>query len=357
MLKRAYNFAVRSSQFAVRSSQFAVRSSLILFFYSLIKLGIRGFNMDDIAILIPCYNEALTIKKVIQDWQKAIPEAKIYVYDNNSTDNTSEIAFNAGAIVRREPIQGKGNVIRRMFQEINAKSYIMIDGDDTYPADNGHKMINFVLNENIDMVIGDRTETYSAQNKRPFHNFGNNFVKSLINKIFNANINDIMTGYRALSYRFVKSFPVISQGFEIETEMTIHAVDKNMSLKNFPIQYRDRPAGSVSKLRTIPDGIKVLRTIFNLFCNYEPLKFFSIIAVFLAALSILFFVPVFNEYMKTGLVARFPTLIVCGFGMLAAIIAFFSGVILQSIKFQERREFEFRLQQINNWPSLKENLS
>ena len=309
--------------------------------------------MDNIAVLIPCYNEALTIKKVIQDWKVVLPEAKIYVYDNNSTDNTSEIARNAGAIVRHESIQGKGSVIRRMFQEINARSYIMIDGDDTYPADNGREMVYFVLNENIDMVIGDRTQTYSAENKRLFHNFGNNLVKALINKIFHANIHDIMTGYRAFSYRFVKSFPVISQGFEIETEMTIHAVDKKMSLKNFPVNYRDRPAGSVSKLRTIPDGIRVLRTIFNLFCNYEPLKFFSIISVILAVLSILFFMPVFNEYMNTGLVARFPTLIICGFGMLAAIMSFFAGVILQSIKSQERREFEFRLQQINNWFSMK----
>ncbi len=306
--------------------------------------------MDNIAVLIPCYNEAQSVGKVIHDFRNALPDAKIYVYDNNSTDATDLIAREAGAIVRYEHKQGKGNVVRRMFQDIEAHCYIIIDGDDTYPADKAGEMADYVLNEHTDMVIGDRlSSTYFEQNKRPFHNFGNLLVRALINHIFRADIRDVMTGYRALSYRFVKSFPVISQGFEIETEMTIHAVDKNMSIENRSVNFRERSDGSTSKLRTIPDGFKVIRTILRLFSNYEPFKFFGILAVFLAVLSLLFFVPVFNDYMHTGLVARFPTLIVCGFTMIAALNFFFAGIILQALKHKERREFEFRLQEINQW--------
>ncbi len=307
-------------------------------------------KLDDIAILIPCYNEAVTIEKVIKDFKNYLPEAKIYVYDNNSVDDSASIAQNAGAIVRHEFQQGKGNVVRRMFQDVDAKCYIMADGDDTYPAEDAPEMVNLILNNNVDMVIGDRlSSTYFTENKRRFHNFGNTLVRNLINYIFKSNVRDIMTGYRAFSYRFVKSFPVVSQGFEIETEMTIHAIDKNMSLQNKIIYYRDRPKGSTSKLNTFSDGFKVIKTILHLFCDYRPFYFFNIISFVLALLSILFFIPVFNSYLKTGLVERFPTLIICGFGMTASILAFFSGMILQTIKHKERREFEFKLQQINHW--------
>ena len=309
--------------------------------------------MDKIAVLIPCYNEALSVSKVVNDFKKALPEASIYVYDNNSTDNTAAIARNAGAIVRHEHQQGKGNVVRRMFQEVDAECYILVDGDDTYPAEAAPEMASFVLEDDADMVIGDRlSSTYFQQNKRPFHNFGNSIVRTLINHIFSTDIQDIMTGYRAMSWRFVKSFPVVSQGFEIETEMTIHAVDKSMTLKNHVVNYRDREAGSTSKLRTIPDGLKVIRTIFQLFSNYEPFKFFGIAAVILAAVSLIFFVPVLNDYLRTGLVERLPTLIVCGFGMMAAISSFFAGVVLQAVKHKERREFEFRLQEIYQWQKI-----
>lgn len=306
--------------------------------------------MDNIAVIIPCFNEALSIKKVIEDWRRELPEAKIYVYDNNSTDNTAKIAIESGAIVRHEYRQGKGNVIRSMFQDIDAKCYIMVDGDDTYPAASGRKLASPILDGKADMVIGDRlSSTYFTENKRPFHNMGNVVVRTLINFIFRSSIYDIMTGFRAMSYKFVKSFPVVSQGFEIETEMTIHAIDKNMKLMNEVIEYSDRQDGSVSKLNTFSDGIKVLRTIIHLFCDYRPLYFFSVIAILLLLLSLLFFIPVLNEYIATGLVARFPTLIVCGFGVVAALISLFSGIILQTIKNNERREFEFRLQEVNEW--------
>ena len=274
-----------------------------------------GWNiMDKIAVLIPCYNESKTIKKVVNDWKKEIPEAVIYVYDNNSSDNTGDIARAAGAVVRMEHQQGKGNVVRRMFQEIDARCYIMIDGDDTYPAEFGRLMSNDVLNENIDMVIGDRlSSTYFTDNKRPFHNVGNTVVRSAINHLFKNDVRDIMTGYRAFSYRFVKSFPVLSKGFEIETEMTIHAIDKNMSLKNQIITYRDRPEGSTSKLNTIPDGIKVLKTILHMYCDYKPFQFFGWFSLLLVIIAVLFSIPVFIDFLNTGLVPRYPTLIVCGF--------------------------------------------
>lgn len=306
--------------------------------------------MDKIAVLIPCYNESKTIKKVVEDWKVAIPEAIIYVYDNNSTDHTAEIAKNAGAIVRYERQQGKGNVVRRMFQEIDAECYIMIDGDDTYPAEHGREMVMEVLENGADMVVGDRlSSTYFEENKRPFHNFGNTIVREAINHMFKNNVRDIMTGYRAFSYRFVKSFPVVSAGFEIETEMTIHAIDKNMYIKNNIITYRDRPEGSESKLNTISDGLKVLKTILHLFIDYRPMQFFGLISLFLVLISAIFFIPVFIEYLYTGLVLKFPTLIVCGFCVIAALISFFTGLILSTIQHKERREFEFRLQEIDRW--------
>lgn len=301
--------------------------------------------MDKIAVLIPCYNEAKTIKKVVEDFKVALPEdAVIYVYDNNSSDGTAEIAKEAGAVVRYERKQGKGNVIRKMFYEIDAECYIMADGDDTYPAESAGEMADKILNEGVDMVIGDRlSSTYFTQNKRPFHNFGNDLVRKSINLLFKSDIKDIMTGYRAFSYRFVKSFPLLSKGFEIETEMSIHAVDKNMTLENVVIEYRDRPEGSESKLNTISDGIKVLRTIVRLFRNYKPLRFFGIIASVLALLSLIFFIPVLVEYIKTGLVPHFPTLIVCGFSAIAAIQSLFSGLILENIQQKNRQDFEMAL--------------
>ena len=305
--------------------------------------------MDKIAVLIPCYNEAATIEKVVTDMKAALPEAVIYVYDNNSSDATAEIAARAGAIVRREPAQGKGNVIRRMFREVDAQCYLMTDGDDTYPAEFAPQMCRGVLEGQADMVIGDRlSSTYFTENKRPFHNLGNTLVRGAINLMFRTDIKDVMTGYRAFSYQFVKTFPVLSKGFEIETEMTIHAVQKNMHCKNVVIQYRDRPEGSESKLNTYSDGFKVLLTIARLFKNYRPLGFFSLLALALLLISGVFFVPVLAEYLQTGLVSRFPTLIVCGFVALAAIISFFAGMVLDTIQQKNRQDFEMNLHRANN---------
>jgi len=297
-----------------------------------------------IAVLIPCYNESQTIAKVVTDFKAALPEADIYVYDNNSTDHTDEIARDAGAIVRYEYRQGKGNVIRSMFRDIEADCYLMIDGDDTYPAEHAREMVDLVLDKHVDMVIGDRlSSTYFQENKRPFHNVGNKTVRLLINKIFNNNIKDIMTGYRAFSPTFVKSFPVLSKGFEIETEMTIHALDKNMYLAELPVTYRDRPEGSVSKLNTYMDGIKVIKTIFNLYRQYKPFSFFGIVAALMTLLAAVLFVPVFIEYLKTGLVLRFPTLIVSGFVFLGAMLLFFAGLILDTIAQKHKQLFEIQL--------------
>lgn len=306
--------------------------------------------MDKIAVLIPCFNEAQTIGKVVSDWKKELPEAVIYVYDNNSSDNTAEIASNAGAVVRYEHMQGKGNVIRRMFRDIDAQAYIMVDGDDTYPAEYGRQMVEEVLHKNVDMVVGDRlSSTYFEENKRPFHNFGNSLVRGSINHLFSTNIQDIMTGYRAFSFLFVKSFPVMSKGFEIETEMTIHAVHNNMSVSNVVVEYRDRPKGSESKLNTYSDGAKVLKTIFRLYKNCKPLGFFSILSVILLLVSVALFIPILIKFLETGLVPNFPTLIVSGFIALAAIISFFAGLILSTLVEKERQEYEFRLQTICRW--------
>lgn len=300
--------------------------------------------MDKVAILIPCYNEAKTIAKVVSDFKREIPEAIVYVYDNNSSDETAKIAQNSGAIVRHEYQQGKGNVIRRMFAEIDAECYVMVDGDDTYPAENVKDMVACVLNKKVDMVVGDRlSSTYFEENKRPFHNFGNSIVRKSINVLFKNDIKDIMTGYRAFSYRFVKTFPVLSKGFEIETEMSIHAIDKNMHIANVIIDYRDRPAGSESKLNTYSDGFKVLKTIGRLFRTYRPMAFFGIIALFLMIISVGFFIPVLVSYFKTGLVEKVPTLIVCGFVSLSAIQSFFTGVMLNTIYAKNRQDFEIDL--------------
>ena len=304
--------------------------------------------MDRIAVLIPCYNESKTIKKVVEDFKRELPEATIYVYDNCSTDNTAEIAKNAGAIVRREPQKGKGNVIRRMFREIDARCYIMADGDDTYPAEYAREMVEQVLNNHMDMVVGDRlSSTYFTENKRRFHNGGNLVVRKAINILFHSNIKDIMTGYRAFSYNFVKTFPVVSRGFEIETEMTIHAIDKNMALSNVIVDYRDRPEGSESKLNTIKDGIAVLMTILKLWRNYKPAQFFGCVSFLLMLFSAAVFIPaVMLPFMHTGIVEKFPTLIVCGFVAMASLLSFFTGMVLQNLIEKEKREFEFRLQLI-----------
>lgn len=309
--------------------------------------------MDKIAVLVPCFNEEKTIGKVVRDFRQALPEAVVYVYNNNSTDRTAEIAEAAGAVVCNEYMQGKGNVIRRMFREIDAECYIMVDGDDTYPAEFAVEMANLVLCKKADMVVGDRlSSTYFQENKRPFHNFGNSLVRKSINILFHNDIKDIMTGYRAFSYEFVKTFPVLSQGFEIETEMSIHAVDKNMYVENVIIDYRDRPEGSESKLNTYSDGLKVIRTIAKMYRVYKPMGFFGVIAAVLAALSIIFVIPVLQTFAKTGQVPQYPTLIVCGFTMIAAIQSFFAGLQLHTLVQQNRQRFEFQLQNVKTMKSL-----
>ena len=306
--------------------------------------------MDKVAVLIPCYNESKTIAKVVADFQAVLPEGSvIYVYDNNSTDGTAELAEAAGAVVRHEYQQGKGNVIRRMFREIDAQCYLMVDGDDTYPAEFAPEMIAKVLDRGVDMVVGDRlSATYFTENKRPFHNFGNKLVRRSINALFKSDIQDIMTGYRAFSYQFVKSFPVLSKGFEIETEMSIHAIEKNMLVESVIVTYRDRPEGSVSKLNTVSDGIKVLGTIGKLYTNNKPFGFFGIIALVLAVIAGLLFFPVLSEYLHTGLVRRFPTLIVSGFIAIGAIQSFFSGLILETLHEKDRHDFEMELLSIRD---------
>ena len=300
--------------------------------------------MDKIAILIPCYNEEKTIAKVVRDAREALPEAIIYVYDNNSKDRTVELAREAGAIVRFERMQGKGNVIRRMFREVEAECYIIVDGDDTYPMEYAKEMADKVLQNNADMVVGDRlSSTYFKENKRPFHNFGNSIVRGSINRLFHCEIKDIMTGYRAFSYGFVKTFPVLSTGFEIETEMTIHAVYNNMQIENVIVDYRDRPEGSESKLNTFSDGFKVLRTIMKLYRDYKPMEFFGLCAAILAIIAVILFIPILISYIETGLVLRFPTLFVCGFIGLAAIQSLFTGLILSAMALKNRRDFEYRL--------------
>ena len=305
--------------------------------------------MDKIAVLIPCYNEEKTVAKVVADAKAALPDAVIYVYDNNSTDDTVKLAQEAGAVVRREPRQGKGYVMRRMFREINALCYICIDGDDTYPLEFAPEMARLVLEEQADMVVGDRlSSTYFKENKRPFHNMGNSMVRSTINGLFKCDIKDIMTGYRAMSYEFVKSYPVLSRGFEIETEMTIHAVFNEMVIANVPVEFRNRPEGSISKLNTYSDGMKVLSTIVRLYKNYKPLGFFSLIAAMMLLVAAVMFGWVFARFLNTHLVENMPTLIVSGFIALAAVLAFFVGLILSDMVTRNRREFELKLNELND---------
>lgn len=296
-----------------------------------------------IAVLIPCYNEAQSIGTVVSDFRKVLPEAVIYVYDNNSTDETARVAAAAGAEVRKEPRQGKGNVVRRMFREIDADCYLMVDGDGTYPADAAETLIQPVLDQEADMVIGDRlSTTYFKENKRPLHNAGNKLVRNLINRLWHVDIHDIMTGYRAFSRKFVKLFPVMSEGFEIETEMTIHALDKRFAIVEKPVEYSDRKEGT-SKLNTLSDGYKILRIIFSLFKNYRPLLFFGIVAAVLLSVSLILFIPVLVEFFKIGLVPRFPTLITAGFLAIAGLLSLFTGLCLDVIISQHRKDFELKL--------------
>ena len=304
--------------------------------------------MDKIAVLIPCYNEEQTIVKVVKDVKEALPEAVVYVYDNNSKDRTVELAREAGAVIGYEYKQGKGNVIRRMFREIDAQCYLMIDGDDTYPLDCARELVDKVLCHNADMVVGDRlSSTYFTENKRPFHNFGNSLMRFGINSLFYSDIKDIMTGYRAFSYEFVKTFPVFSKGFEIETEMTIHAVNYSMQVENVVVEYRDRPRGSVSKLNTYSDGMRVIRKMLQLYKNYRPLRFFGLLCLLLMLAALFLFIPIMGDYLRTGMVPRYPTLIVCGFMALAGIQSFFAGMILEVMAAKDKRDFEYRLSKIN----------
>lgn len=294
--------------------------------------------MSKIAVLIPCYNEGTTIGKVVVDFRSELPEADIYVYDNNSTDDTVEKAKKAGAIIGYERKQGKGNVVRRMLREIDADCYIMVDGDDTYPVENAREMARMVLEEKTDMVIGDRlSATYFEENKRPLHDSGNRLVRSIINRIFHSDVKDIMTGYRAMSRRLVETLPLLSEGFEIETEMTIMALDSGLDIRQIPVQYRDRPDGSESKLNTISDGCRILLTILKLYRDYQPLRFFSMIAALLVVIATVVLIPVLTEYFQTGLVPRYPTLIVCGFVILFAMMMWVCGIVLEVMLAHQRQ--------------------
>ena len=299
------------------------------------------------AILLPCYNEALTVEKVITDFRRELPDAEIYVYNNNSTDGSEEIAKRMGVVVRNIVQQGKGHVVRRMFQEIDADVYVLVDCDDTYPAEDAHALIAPIVDGTADMVIGDRlSSTYMTENKRPGHNFGNVLVCRLVGWLWGQKVHEVMTGYRTLSRRFVKTCPVLSNGFELETEMILHALDKRMSVKEIPVQYRDRPAGSVSKLNTVGDGIRVLKTIFNMFRFYRPLAFFGTIGVILMLIAAGLMVPVLSDYFATGLVPRFPTLICACFVLTASLLSFGIALILDAVKKQSDQAFELKLMEV-----------
>ena len=305
-------------------------------------------KIKQVAVLVPCYNEEKTIGKVVRDCQKYLEGRKyhttIYVYDNNSSDKTAEVAKKAGAVVKQEPRQGKGNVIRTMLRDIEADCYLMIDGDDTYPLDEADKMCREVLEGGADMVVGDRlSSTYFKENKRAFHGIGNKLVRFLINLLFGSHIRDMMTGYRALSHDFAKTFPILSKGFELEVEMTIFALGHNFYIKEIPVQYRDRPEGSESKLSTYSDGARVVKRIMTLFEEYRPVLFFSLVAVLFLAIAALLGIPVLNEYFATGLVERFPTLIVSGFMIIIAALMIVCGIILEVVAKKHRQLFELNL--------------
>lgn len=311
--------------------------------------------MEKIAVLIPCYNEELTIEKVIKDFRRELPDADIYVYNNNSKDKSKELALNAGAIVIDEYKQGKGNVVRSQFRDIDADIYVMVDADDTYPAEAVHKLIEPIKTGEADMTIGDRLSngTYYKENKRAFHDFGNNLVRFLINKLFKANIRDIMTGYRGFSKRFVKNMPVVSKKFEIETEMSLYALDKNYTIKEIPIDYRDRPEGSVSKLNTYKDGFKVLKTIQRMYRNYKPLRFYGIVALLFVILGLIAGLPVIVEFVQTRYITKVPSAILAtGFMSLAAIFIQ-CGIILNSIERRNKENYELNLLRYEQIESMK----
>lgn len=298
-----------------------------------------------IAVLIPCYNEELTVAKVVQDFKKALPEADIFVYDNNSSDRTIEIAQKAGAIVRREGRQGKGNVVRTMFREIEADVYVLVDGDDTYPAEEVHGLIEHVVRNEADMVIGDRLSNgrYQEQNKRNFHEFGNKLVQTLVNRIFNSDIRDIMTGYRVFSRFFVKNFPILSKGFQIETEMTVFALNHNFKVKESAITYRDRPEGSFSKLNTIRDGAKVLNILYELFKNTRPMLFFALVSFIFFVASLVVGVPVIYEFILTHYITLVPSAILAsGLAVMAALFLIVA-LILDTMAYYNRIDMEYRL--------------
>lgn len=300
-----------------------------------------------VAVLVPCRNEAKTVAKVVEDFRRVLPESVVYVYDNNSTDETSALAAAAGAVVRKEPRPGKGNVLRSMFRDIEADCYVLTDGDDTYPAESAPEMVRMVLEERIDMVVGDRlSSTYATENKRRFHGFGNDLVRRLVNGVFHGEVTDIMTGYRAFGHLFAKTFPILSRGFEIETEMTIHALDKNMLVRSIPVAYRDRPAGSASKLRTIPDGLRVLWTVVRLFKNYRPLYFFTLLGGFFFIAAAMLAIPVLAEYARTGLVPHFPKLISSGVFLTLSMLFWVTGIMLDTINQKHRQLFELQLNAI-----------
>lgn len=300
---------------------------------------------DGIAVIIPCYNEALTIGKVIDDFRSELPEATVYVCDNNSTDGTAEIARTRGAIVKYEPRQGKGNVCRQMFRDIDADCYLMVDGDDTYPAESARSLCAPILAGEADMVVGDRLSngTYAQQNARAFHGFGNDLVRAMIRWIYGYGFEDVMTGYRAMSRPFVKTFPVLSEGFQIETELSIHAVDRRWRIADVPVEYRNRPEGSVSKLNTVRDGLKVIAMIGTLFKDYRPLKFFSLVALLFCIGGLCAGIPVVTEYLATGLVPRFPTAILAVALMFMAALSLATGFILDAVAKVERKQWELRV--------------
>lgn len=307
-----------------------------------------SIDASRVAVIIPCYNEAVTIAKVVADFRSALPGAPIYVYDNNSSDETAKLAKESGAIVRHEPRQGKGNVVRQMFRDIDADCYLMVDGDDTYPAEAAAALAAPILSGEADMTVGDRLSngTYAEQNKRAFHGFGNDLVRTMIRWIYGYSFDDVMTGYRAMSRPFVKTFPVLSEGFQIETELSIHAVDRRWRIADVPIDYRDRPEGSESKLDTVGDGVKVVCAIASLFKNYRPLKFFSLIALVLALVGLILGLPVIGEFFATGLVPRLPTAVLAVAFMFLCGLSLATGLILDNVAKTERKEWELQVYRV-----------
>lgn len=308
-----------------------------------------------IAVLIPCFNEEVTIAKVVADFKRHLPNAQVYVYDNNSTDRTAELAQEAGAIVRFEPRQGKGNVVRQMFRDIDADCYLMVDGDDTYPAESAYDLCAPILQHKADMTVGDRLSngTYAEENKRAFHGFGNNLVRTMIRLIYGYGFEDVMTGYRAFSRTFVKTFPVLSEGFQIETEISIHAVDRHWRILDIPIVYRDRPEGSTSKLNTISDGIKVVLTIGSLFKNYRPFKFFNLIALLLLVLGLLVGIPVIIDFIQTGLVPRLPSALMATGLIFLSALSLATGLILDTVAKADRKNWELSVYAVETDTRLK----